>query len=61
MRETGGDPEQTRDAIDDLVNKKKVRGIVGPLLSSVAGEAARSAQSRHVPMITLSQKAGSPG
>jgi ABC-type branched-subunit amino acid transport system substrate-binding protein len=61
VRDTGGDPELTRAAIDDLVTEKRVRGIVGPLLSSVAEEAARSAQSRHVPMITLSQKAGVTG
>jgi ABC-type branched-subunit amino acid transport system substrate-binding protein len=58
VRDTGGDPEQTREAINNLVSGKKVRGIVGPLLSSVAEEAARSAQSKRVPMIMLSQKAG---
>lgn len=56
VRNVGPDPESARDAIDDLVNKKKVRALVGPFFSSSAFEAARYAQNKHVPMIALSQR-----
>jgi ABC-type branched-subunit amino acid transport system substrate-binding protein len=56
VRNVGPEPEEARAAIDELVTKKKVRAIIGPLFSSSASVAATYAQNKHVPLIALSQK-----
>ncbi|MBE9528164.1 MAG: penicillin-binding protein activator [Proteobacteria bacterium] len=58
VRDTGGQSAGTKAAIDDLVNKKKVRAIIGPMLSSTSEAAAKYAQNRRTPIIALSQRDG---
>jgi outer membrane PBP1 activator LpoA protein len=45
-------------AMTELATEARVVGVVGPLLSSTAVEAAKEAQRLKVPVITLSQKEG---
>ena len=57
VRDSRSSPARASQAVDELVNQGVV-AIVGPLLSATAEEAARKAQHRGVPMITLSQQKG---
>lgn len=63
VRDTGKNPLSAEAAVMELASESRVKGIVGPLLSSSAMEAASSAQRNRVPIITLSQRDGvtSPG
>lgn len=61
VRSVGADPAQVEAAIDELASNPRVAGLVGPMMSSTAGEAARSAQARRIPVITLTQKDGVTG
>lgn len=58
VKNVGSDPASVDAAITELADNENVVGLVGPLLSAVSIEAARSAQRREIPIITLSQKEG---
>lgn len=58
VRNVGADADSPKASVAELSGNKRVLGLVGPLLSSTAAEAARHAQSKRVPMIALSQKEG---
>lgn len=58
VKDTGTDQASVDRAVSELAADARVVGIVGPLLSSTAVEAARSAQRLKLPVITLSQKDG---
>lgn len=58
VRDSGGDPDQTRRAVEDLADNERVVAILGPLESKVAMEAAHRAQRLRVPIITLTQREG---
>lgn len=53
VHDTGGDPEQTAQAVRDL-SGKKVAAIVGPIV--MAEVAAQEAQKMGIPIITLTQR-----
>ena len=53
VKDTGGDPEQTRQAILEL-NEEQVAAIIGPLVT--AQIAAREAQELGIPIMTITQK-----
>lgn len=61
VRNVGADPAQVEAAVDDLASNPRVAGLVGPMMSSTAEGAARSAQRRSIPVITLTQKEGVTG
>ncbi len=61
VRNVGADPSQVEAAVDELASNPRVAGLVGPMMSSTAGDAARSAQRRSIPVITLTQKEGVTG
>lgn len=52
------EPAFVESVVDELSMDDRVAAMVGPLISSTAVEAARHAQRRRVPIITLSQKDG---
>jgi len=58
IEDTAGDPGKGKDAVEKLVTQDRVIGIIGPMAGPVAEEAARAAQTLHVPVITLTQKEG---
>jgi len=58
VKDTGIDQSSIDRAITELASDPRVVGVIGPLLSSTATEAARSGQRLHIPVITLSQKEG---
>lgn len=58
VKDTGVDMGSVEKAVTELASVTRVTGIVGPLLSSTAAEAAKDAQRLGVPVITLSQKEG---
>jgi ABC-type branched-subunit amino acid transport system substrate-binding protein len=58
VRDTGGQSAGAKAAIDDLVNKLKVRAIIGPMLSSTSDAAVKYAQNKRTPIIALSQRDG---
>lgn len=53
IRDTGGAPEQTFQAVDQLA-EEKVAAIVGPMIAAEA--AAFQAQQHKIPIITMTQK-----
>ncbi|MBW2411811.1 MAG: penicillin-binding protein activator, partial [Deltaproteobacteria bacterium] len=53
VKDTGGDPEQTRQAILEL-NEEQVAAIIGPLVT--AQVAAQEAQELGIPIMTITQK-----
>ena len=55
IEDSKGNPVTTRNAIKKLVDEDHVIGIIGPLGSAAALEAAREAQTLGVPIITLAQ------
>ncbi len=55
------DPSKVERAVDDLSTNSRVAAIIGPLVSSTAVEAARDAQQRSIPIVTLTQKDGITG
>lgn len=58
IRDTRDDPVATAKAVEELALNENVAGIIGPLLSITAMDAAKKAQELKVPVITLSQKDG---
>jgi ABC-type branched-subunit amino acid transport system substrate-binding protein len=58
IRDSGGDPARTRQAVEDLAVTEGVVAVIGPLESSPAVAAAREAQRLGIPIITLTQKDG---
>ncbi len=56
VRDTGAEARGAKAAIEELVNREKVRALIGPMLSSTADEAAQYAQSKQTPIIALSQR-----
>lgn len=57
VKDSQSNPVRAEAAVSEL-SKEGVVAIVGPLLSATVLSAARMAQDLHVPMISLSQKAG---
>ncbi len=60
VKDSRGIPQLAVKAVEELVLKDNVIGILGPLLSVTAEAAAYRAQELRVPLITLSQKEGLP-
>ncbi|MFP4087462.1 MAG: penicillin-binding protein activator [Desulfobacteraceae bacterium] len=60
IRDTQGDPQKTRHALEELVRREKVMTVVGPLSSKTATAAAQKAQELGIPLITLTHKQGIP-
>lgn len=58
VRDTGVDAASISTAMAELASDERVAGVVGPLLSSTAMEAAREGQRLGMPVITLSQRDG---
>jgi len=58
IEDSKGDPAAAREAVKRLSNTHHVIGIVGPLGSAAALEAAEEAQQLGVPIITLTQRQG---
>lgn len=58
VREAGDSALPIEAAVKELSGNQRVAGVVGPLLSSTAYQAAEYAQSSGMPLITLSQKEG---
>ncbi|CAG0964485.1 partial Penicillin-binding protein activator LpoA, partial [Gammaproteobacteria bacterium] len=58
VKDAGADQSSIDGAISSLASDARVVGVVGPLLSSTAVEAASSGQRLRIPVITLSQKEG---
>ncbi|MBW2559954.1 MAG: penicillin-binding protein activator [Deltaproteobacteria bacterium] len=58
IEDSKGDPATAREAVRRLADEHHVIGIVGPLGSSAALEAAGEAQELGVPIITLTQRQG---
>jgi ABC-type branched-subunit amino acid transport system substrate-binding protein len=60
VKDTSAKPSITSRAVKELAANNKVIGIVGPLLSITAPDAARTAHREKTPIITLSQRDGLP-
>ena len=56
IEDSKGDPVTAREAVRKLANDHRVIGIIGPLVSAAALEAAQEAQYLGVPIITLTQR-----
>ncbi len=56
IKNTNASPEDTVNAITELIQKEKVIAIVGPLSQAASAAAAKKAQEHGVPIITFSQK-----
>ena len=56
IEDSKSDPERAREAVERLVEGERVMGIIGPMGSAAAQEAAREAEGHRVPIITLTQK-----
>lgn len=56
IEDSGGDPVTAREAVRKLAVEHHVIGIIGPLGSAAALEAAKEAQDLGVPIITLTQR-----
>ena len=56
IEDSKGDPDTARKAVRRLADEYHVIGIIGPLGSAAAFEAAKEAQALGVPIITLTQK-----
>lgn len=56
IEDSKSDPATARSAVTRLVEDERVMGIIGPLGSATAQEAAQEAEARRVPIITLTQK-----
>jgi branched-chain amino acid transport system substrate-binding protein len=60
VKDTQGDPTAASQAIEDLVMKDHVVGIIGTLFSNEAQSAALKAEELSVPLLTLSHREGLP-
>ncbi len=58
IRDTGGEPEVTITALEELVKGERVMAIIGPLASKTAYAAAKRAQELGVPIVTFTQREG---
>lgn len=58
IEDSKSDPSTAREAVVKLVKEDNVIGILGPLGSATALEAAREAQKLNVPILTLTQSEG---
>ena len=58
IKDTGGKIEGAVSGVEELTNKEKVIGIIGPLAGQPALKAAHRAQELGVPIITFTQKEG---
>lgn len=58
IEDSKSDPVTAREAVSKLVKQDNVIGILGPLGSATAIEAAREAQKLNVPILTLTQSEG---
>lgn len=58
IEDSQSDPSTAREAVVKLVKQDNVIGILGPLGSATALEAAREAQQLSVPLLTLTQSEG---
>lgn len=56
IEDSNSNPETARRAVTRLITEERVIGIIGPLGSATAQEAAQEAESMSVPIITLTQK-----
>ena len=56
IEDSKGDPDTAREAVRRLAEDHHVIGIIGPLGSAAASEAAKEAQEQGVPVITLTPK-----
>ncbi|MBN1907535.1 MAG: penicillin-binding protein activator [Deltaproteobacteria bacterium] len=56
IRNTNASPEDTVNAITELIQKESVIAIIGPLSQSASAAAAKKAQEDGVPIITFTQK-----
>jgi branched-chain amino acid transport system substrate-binding protein len=56
IRDSKGNPLEAEKAVEELVTKEKVIGMIGPLLSITSDKAAKKAQQLKVPILILSQK-----
>lgn len=54
FRDSGGDPERARAAVDDLATLHQVAAIVGPVSGEAAAAAAARAEELGVPLLALS-------
>ena len=61
IEDSKSDPATAREAVIKLVVQDKVIGILGPLESNVALEAAGEAQKLNVPILTMTQNEGITG
>ncbi len=60
LKDSGGDPLLAKKAVDELAKDERIIGIIGPLLSKTAMDAAMQAQRIKIPIISLSQAEGLP-
>jgi ABC-type branched-subunit amino acid transport system substrate-binding protein/TolA-binding protein len=58
VKDTQGDPEEAASQVEELAANKRVLAVIGPLASKSATAAAKKAQERGIPIITLTQKEG---
>lgn len=58
IEDSKSDPVTAKEAVEKLVKQDNVIGILGPLGSATALEAAREAQKLNVPILTLTQSEG---
>ncbi len=58
IMDTQGQPEIAASAVEELADREKVVGIIGPLSSKTASAVAEKAQEMGVPVIALTQKEG---
>lgn len=56
VEDSKGDPDTARQAVIKLATEDRVIGIIGPMSSITALEAAKEAQQLRIPMLTLTQK-----
>ncbi|MBN2514730.1 MAG: penicillin-binding protein activator [Deltaproteobacteria bacterium] len=56
VEDSKGDPETACRAVNKLATEDRVIGIIGPMSSITALEAAQEAQQLRIPMLTLTQK-----
>ena len=59
-RDTAVEGVSTAQLVSSLSDDDKVMAVIGPLLGSTAGDAARRAQREMIPMLALSQSEGLP-
>lgn len=61
VRDTQGEPQLARAALDELIANPRIVAVVGPLRSKVAGAVAVRAERAGLPLLVLSQREGLSG